>query len=69
MQVVANQDLIEKVIVNYITNAIRYTPAKKDVIISTINKQKLKWRNKYFICYSKIEYRIQKPQSTMIWGF
>lgn len=38
-EVVANQSRIEQVIVNFITNAIRYTPNKEDIIISTIDKK------------------------------
>ena len=39
-EVVANQGRIEQVIVNFITNAIRYTPNKEDIIISTIDEKK-----------------------------
>jgi len=38
-RVVANQHRIEQVITNFITNAIRYTPEKKSIMISTIEDQ------------------------------
>ncbi len=37
-KVVANQHRIEQVITNFITNAIRYTPENKSIIISTIEE-------------------------------
>lgn len=39
VEVMANQSRIEQVIVNFITNAIRYTPNKEDIMISTIDEQ------------------------------
>ena len=36
---IANQGRIEQVIVNFITNAIRYTPNKEDIIISAIDEK------------------------------
>jgi two-component system, OmpR family, sensor histidine kinase VanS len=38
VKVVANQHRIEQVITNFITNAIRYTPENKSIIISTIEE-------------------------------
>ncbi|PER24242.1 two-component sensor histidine kinase [Bacillus cereus] len=38
-EVVANQSRIEQIIVNFITNAIRYTPNKEDIMISTIDEK------------------------------
>ncbi|MFD1363354.1 sensor histidine kinase [Lentibacillus salinarum] len=38
-EVVANQHRIEQVITNFITNAIRYTPENKNIIISTKNER------------------------------
>ena len=39
-EVVANQNRIEQVITNFITNAIRYTPEYENIIISTIEENK-----------------------------
>ncbi|UYX55279.1 HAMP domain-containing histidine kinase [Bacillus thuringiensis] len=38
IEVVANQHRIERVITNFITNAIRYTPENENIIISTIEE-------------------------------
>ncbi|MFJ7979993.1 ATP-binding protein [Lysinibacillus xylanilyticus] len=38
IEVVANQNRIEQVITNFITNAIRYTPENENIIISTIEE-------------------------------
>ncbi|WP_017754368.1 sensor histidine kinase [Calidifontibacillus oryziterrae] len=38
VKVVANQHRIEQVLTNFITNAIRYTPENKEIIISTIEE-------------------------------
>lgn len=38
VEVIANQHRIEQVIVNFLTNAIRYTPEQEDIVISTIEK-------------------------------
>ncbi len=37
-EVVANQRRIEQVIVNFLTNAIRYTPERQAIIVSTMEK-------------------------------
>ncbi|TQR36071.1 HAMP domain-containing protein [Lysinibacillus sphaericus] len=39
IEVVANQNRIEQVITNFITNAIRYTPENENIIISTIEEE------------------------------
>ncbi|MEB2299441.1 HAMP domain-containing histidine kinase [Lysinibacillus xylanilyticus] len=39
IEVVANQNRIEQVITNFITNAIRYTPENENIIISTIEDE------------------------------
>lgn len=38
VEVIANQHRIEQVIVNFLTNAIRYTPDHEDIVISTIEE-------------------------------
>lgn len=38
-EVVANQRRIEQVIVNFLTNAIRYTPERQAIIVSTLDKE------------------------------
>ncbi|MGY0693876.1 HAMP domain-containing sensor histidine kinase [Virgibacillus sp. FSP13] len=39
IKVVANQNRIEQVMTNFITNAIRYTPKNKNILISTIEER------------------------------
>ncbi|MDM5190485.1 HAMP domain-containing sensor histidine kinase [Bacillus sp. DX4.1] len=61
-QVVANQHRIEQVIVNFITNAIRYTPEKEDIIISTIDEP-----NRVKVCIENKGAHIQEEQLDKIW--
>ena len=61
-QVIANQHRIEQVIVNFITNAIRYTPNKEDIIISTIDES-----NRIKICIENKGVHIEEEQLDKIW--
>ncbi|MEH7244614.1 HAMP domain-containing sensor histidine kinase, partial [Bacillus sp. JJ269] len=61
-QVIANQLRIEQVIVNFITNAIRYTPNKEDIIISTIDEP-----NRVKICIENKGAHIEEDQLDKIW--
>ncbi|EJR49835.1 hypothetical protein IIM_03709 [Bacillus cereus VD107] len=62
IEVIANQSRIEQVIVNFITNAIRYTPNKEDIIISTIDgKDRIK------VCIENKGARIEEEQLDKIW--
>ncbi|MEC3434033.1 HAMP domain-containing sensor histidine kinase, partial [Bacillus cereus] len=61
-EVIANQGRIEQVIVNFITNAIRYTPNKEDIIISTIDdKDRIK------VCIENKGTHIEEEQLDKIW--
>lgn len=61
-EVIANQGRIEQVIVNFITNAIRYTPNKEDIIISTIDdKDRIK------VCIENKGTHIEEEQLDRIW--
>ncbi|EEM93771.1 hypothetical protein bthur0013_48040 [Bacillus thuringiensis IBL 200] len=61
-EVIANQGRIEQVIVNFITNAIRYTPNKEDIIISTIDdKDRIK------VCIENKGTHIEDEQLDKIW--
>ncbi|PEC20958.1 sensor histidine kinase [Bacillus cereus] len=62
IEVIANQNRIEQVIVNFITNAIRYTPDKEDIIISTIDeKAHIK------VCIENKGTHIEEEQLDKIW--
>lgn len=61
-EVVANQSRIEQVIVNFITNAIRYTPNKEDIIISTIDEQ-----DRIKVCVENKGTHIEEEQLDKIW--
>ncbi|TKI79883.1 sensor histidine kinase [Bacillus mycoides] len=61
-EVVGNQNRIEQVIVNFITNAIRYTPEKEDVIISTIDET-----NHIKVCIENKGAHIEEEQLDKIW--
>ncbi|MBV6680566.1 sensor histidine kinase [Bacillus thuringiensis] len=61
-ELIANQGRIEQVIVNFITNAIRYTPNKEDIIISTIDdKDRIK------VCIENKGTHIEEEQLDKIW--
>lgn len=62
IEVVANQHRIDQVIVNFITNAIRYTPEKEDIIISTIEEN-----DKVRICVENKGTHIQAELLDKIW--
>ncbi|KFM99708.1 sensor histidine kinase [Bacillus clarus] len=61
-EVVGNQNRIEQVIVNFITNAIRYTPEKEDIIISTIDET-----NHIKVCIENKGTHIEEEQLDKIW--
>ncbi|MGE7873271.1 sensor histidine kinase [Bacillus paramycoides] len=62
VEVIANQSRIEQVIVNFITNAIRYTPDKEDIIISTIDET-----NHIKVCIENKGAHIEEEQLDKIW--
>ncbi|KXY33588.1 histidine kinase [Bacillus cereus] len=61
-EVVGNQNRIEQVIVNFITNAIRYTPEKEDIIISVIDE-----KNRIEVCIENKGAHIEEEQLDKIW--
>ncbi|MEH7042307.1 HAMP domain-containing sensor histidine kinase [Bacillus thuringiensis] len=61
-EVIANQGRIEQVIVNFITNAIRYTPNKEDIIISTIDE-----KDCIKVCIENKGTHIEEEQLDKIW--
>ncbi|MGE1129029.1 sensor histidine kinase [Bacillus wiedmannii] len=61
-EVVANQSRIEQVIVNFITNAIRYTPNTEDIIISTIDE-----KDRIKVCIENKGTHIEEEQLDKIW--
>ncbi|MEC2863645.1 two-component sensor histidine kinase [Bacillus thuringiensis serovar kyushuensis] len=61
-EVIANQGRIEQVIVNFITNAIRYTPNKEDIIISTIDE-----KDRIKVCIENKSTHIEEEQLDKIW--
>ncbi|HHQ8911610.1 TPA: ATP-binding protein [Bacillus cereus] len=61
-EVIANQGRIEQVIVNFITNAIRYTPNKEEIIISTIDE-----KNRIKVCIENKGTHIEEEQLDKIW--
>ncbi|MED3123693.1 sensor histidine kinase [Bacillus wiedmannii] len=61
-EVVANQNRIEQVIVNFITNAIRYTPNKEDIMISTIDE-----KDRIKVCIENKGTHIEEEQLDKIW--
>jgi signal transduction histidine kinase len=61
-EVIANQGRIEQVIVNFITNAIRYTPNKEEIIISTIDE-----KDCIKVCIENKGTHIEEEQLDKIW--
>ncbi|QWI51736.1 sensor histidine kinase [Bacillus mycoides] len=61
-EVVGNQNRIEQVIVNFITNAIRYTPEKEDIILSVIDE-----KNRIEVCIENKGSHIEEEQLDKIW--
>ncbi|SCC60741.1 sensor histidine kinase [Bacillus mycoides] len=61
-EVVGNQNRIEQVIVNFITNAIRYTPEKEDIIISVIDE-----KNRIEVYIENKGTHIEEEQLDKIW--
>ncbi|WP_085523743.1 sensor histidine kinase [Tuberibacillus sp. Marseille-P3662] len=62
LKVMANQHRIEQVLTNFITNAIRYTPEKQDIIISTVeDNEQVK------ICVENKGTHIEVEQLDKIW--
>ncbi|MFL1665648.1 sensor histidine kinase [Bacillus cereus] len=61
-EVIANQGRIEQVIVNFITNAIRYTPNKEEIIISTIDE-----KDCIKVCIENKGTHIEAEQLDKIW--
>ncbi|UYX51582.1 HAMP domain-containing histidine kinase [Bacillus thuringiensis] len=61
-EVVGNQNRIEQVIVNFITNAIRYTPNKEDIIISTVDE-----KDRIKVCIENKGTHIEEEQLDKIW--
>ncbi|HDR7850068.1 TPA: HAMP domain-containing protein [Bacillus toyonensis] len=62
IEVIANHRRIEQVLTNFITNAIRYTPEKEDIIISTIEEA-----NRIKVCIENKGAHIEKDQLDKIW--
>ncbi|MBO1626093.1 HAMP domain-containing sensor histidine kinase [Bacillus arachidis] len=61
-EVIANYHRIEQVLTNFITNAIRYTPEKEDIIISTIDEA-----NRIKVCIENKGAHIEEDQLDKIW--
>ncbi|TBX74740.1 HAMP domain-containing histidine kinase [Bacillus mycoides] len=61
-EVVGNQNRIAQVIVNFITNAIRYTPEKEDIIIFAIDE-----KNHIKVCIENKGAHIEEEQLDKIW--
>ncbi|TCJ76791.1 UNVERIFIED_ORG: signal transduction histidine kinase [Bacillus cereus] len=62
IEVIANHRLMEQVITNFITNAIRYTPEKEDIIVSTIDEP-----SRIKICIENKGAHIDEDQLDKIW--
>ncbi|MES5891913.1 ATP-binding protein [Bacillus cereus group sp. RP43] len=61
-EVVGNQNRIEQVIVNFLTNAIRYTQNKENIIISTIDE-----KDRIKVCIENKGAHIEEEQLDKIW--
>jgi two-component system, OmpR family, sensor histidine kinase VanS len=62
IKVVANQNRIEQVMTNFITNAIRYTPENKSIIISTIEENE-----RVKVCVENNGTHIEQEHLEKIW--
>ncbi|PHE15698.1 two-component sensor histidine kinase [Bacillus pseudomycoides] len=62
IEVIANYHRIDQVLTNFITNAIRYTPEKEDIIISTIDEP-----NRIKVCIENKGAHIEEDQLDKIW--
>ncbi|NQF13080.1 HAMP domain-containing protein [Brevibacillus sp. HB1.3] len=62
VEVIANQHRIEQVIVNFLTNAIRYTPDQEDIVISTVEGE-----DTLKICIENKGVQIPAEQLEKIW--
>ncbi|OTY19646.1 two-component sensor histidine kinase [Bacillus mycoides] len=61
-EVIANYHRIEQVLTNFITNAIRYTPEKENIIISTIDEP-----SRIKVCIENKGAHIEEGQLDKIW--
>ncbi|MBJ8099753.1 HAMP domain-containing protein [Bacillus cereus group sp. N11] len=61
-EVIANYHRIEQVLTNFITNAIRYTPEKENIIISTIDEP-----SRIKVCIENKGAHIEEDQLDKIW--
>ncbi|PGL57393.1 sensor histidine kinase [Bacillus cereus] len=62
IEVIANYHRIEQVLTNFITNAIRYTPEKENIIISTIDEP-----SRIKVCIENKGAHIEEDQLDKIW--
>ncbi|MCC2507899.1 sensor histidine kinase [Bacillus cereus] len=62
VEVVANRHRIEQVLTNFITNAIRYTPEKEKIVISTIQEN-----HRVKVCVENKGAHIPKEQLEKVW--
>ncbi|TKH22293.1 HAMP domain-containing protein [Bacillus wiedmannii] len=62
IEVIANHHRMEQVITNFITNAIRYTPEKENIIISTIDEP-----SRIKVCIENKGAHIEEDQLDKIW--
>ncbi|MGG5805767.1 ATP-binding protein [Bacillus mycoides] len=62
VEVIANYHRIEQVLTNFITNAIRYTPEKENIIISTIDEP-----SRIKVCIENKGTHIEEDQLDKIW--
>ena len=62
IEVIANHHRMEQVLTNFITNAIRYTPEKEDIIISTIDEP-----SRIKVCIENKGAHIEEDQLDKIW--
>ncbi|MEH6888461.1 HAMP domain-containing sensor histidine kinase [Bacillus sp. JJ864] len=61
-EVIANHHRMEQVLTNFITNAIRYTPEKENIIISTIDEP-----SRIKVCIENKGAHIEEDQLDKIW--